>query len=112
MRGVAYHLPAGRMYILRDVLVNSEHRAPNAEEAYPEPLRRQPPPLKPMWLVTRDNRCGQAAKQAQLWTESVVVQLAAGQPRSRGLPRGTSLLVAMVVPHDPRMALDALEDQP
>ena len=36
----------------------------------------------------------------------------AGQPRPRGLPRGTTLLLATAVPHAPHMALHALEEQP
>ena len=40
------------------------------------------------------------------------MQVGAGQPRPRGLPRGTALLVAMQVPHDPHMAVHALKDQP
>ena len=36
----------------------------------------------------------------------------AGQPEPRGLPRGTALLVATGVPHDPHMAVHALEDRP
>ena len=35
-----------------------------------------------------------------------------GQPRPCGLPRGTALLVVTEVPHDPHMAVHALEDQP
>ena len=65
-----------------------------------------------MWLVTTDDQCTRAAGQAQLQTEWVMVQVAAGQPRPRGLPRGTALLVATEVPHDPHMAVHALEDQP
>ena len=40
------------------------------------------------------------------------MQVGAGQPRPRGLPRGTALLVATEVPHDPHMAVHALGDQP
>ena len=40
-----------------------------------------------------------------------MVQVGADQPRPRGLPRGTTLLVATTIAHDPRMALHALEDQ-
>ena len=39
------------------------------------------------------------------------MQVGAGHPRPRGLPRGTALLVATGVPHDPHMAVHALEDQ-
>ena len=65
-----------------------------------------------MWLVTTDNQCTQAAGQAQVQTQWVIVQVGAGQPRPRGLPRGTARLVATKVPHDPHMAVHALEDQP
>ena len=34
------------------------------------------------------------------------------QPRPRGLPRGTTLLVATAVPHNPHMAVHTLEEQP
>ena len=54
-RGVAYQLPAARMYILHDVLADSEHREPNADAAWPEPLRPRPPAPKPVWLVTTDD---------------------------------------------------------
>ena len=37
-RGVAYHPPAALVYILRDVLVDGEHQAPNADVVWPEPL--------------------------------------------------------------------------
>ena len=40
------------------------------------------------------------------------MQVGAGQPEPRGLPRGTALLVATGVPHDPHMAVHALEDRP
>ena len=40
------------------------------------------------------------------------MQVRAGQPRPCGLPRGTALLVATGVPHDPHIAVHALEDQP
>ena len=42
----------------------------------------------------------------------MIVQVGAGQPRPRGLPRGTALLVVTEVPHDPHMAVHELEDQP
>ena len=35
-----------------------------------------------------------------------------GQPRPRRLPRGTALLAATDVPHDPNMAVHTLEEQP
>ena len=41
-RGAAYHPPAALMYILRDVLAESEHQEPNADVAWPEPLRPRP----------------------------------------------------------------------
>ena len=111
-RGAAYHPPAVLMYILRDVLAQSEHREPNADVAWPEPLRPRSHAPTPVWLVTTDDQCTRAAEQAQLQAEWVVVQVGAGQPRPRGLPRGTALLVATEVPHDPHMAVHALEDQP
>ena len=45
-------------------------------------------------------------------TEWLIVQVGAGQPRPRELPRGTTLLVARAVPHDPHMTVHRLEDQP
>ena len=42
----------------------------------------------------------------------MIVQVGTGQPQALGLPRGTSLLVAAAVPHDPHMAVHTLEDQP
>ena len=42
----------------------------------------------------------------------MIVQVVAGQPRPGGLPCGTALLVVTEVPHDPHMAVHALEDQP
>ena len=111
-RGAAYHPPAALMYILHDVLAESEHREPNADVAWPEPLRPRPHAPTPLWLVTTDDQCTRAAGQAQLQAEWVIVQVGAGQPRPRGLPRGTALLVATGVPHDPHMAVHALEDQP
>ena len=110
-RGAAYHQPATLMYILHDVLADSEHREPNADVAWPEPLRPRPHAPTPVWLVTTDDQCTRSAEQAQLQTECVVVQMWEGQPRLCGLPRGTALLVATEVPHDPHMAVHALEDQ-
>ena len=66
----------------------------------------------PVWLVTTDNKCPRVAEQAQLQTEWLVLQVGTGQPRPRGLPRSTALLVAAEVPHDPHMAVHVLEDQP
>ena len=100
------------MYILRDVLAESENQEPNADVAWPEPLRPRPHAPMPLWLVTTDDQCTQATGQAQLRAEWVIVQVGAGQPKPRGLPRGTALLVATGVPHDPHMAVHALEDQP
>ena len=111
-RGAAYPLLAALMYFLHDVLAESEHREPNADVAWPEPLRPRPHAPTPVWLVTTDDQCTRAAEQAQLQTEWVVVQVGAGQPRPRGLPRGTTLLVATEVQHDPHMAVHALEDEP
>ena len=109
-RGAVYHPPAALMYILHDVLAESEHREPNADVALPEPLRPWPHAPTPVWLVTTDDQCTQAAGQAQLQAQWVIVQMGAGQPRPPGLPRGTALLVATEVPHDPHMAVHALED--
>ena len=80
--------------------------------AWPEPLRPRPHAPTPVWLVTTDDQCTRAAGQAQLQAEWVIVQVGADQPRPRGVPRGTALLVATEVPHDPHMAVHALEDQP
>ena len=111
-RGAAYHPPVALMYILRDVLAESEHQEPNADVAWPEPLRPRPHAPTPLWLVTTDDQCTQATGQAQLRAEWVMVQVGAGQPEPCGLPRGTALLVATGVPHDPHMAVHALQDQP
>ena len=80
--------------------------------AWPESLRPRPNAPTPLWLVTTDNQCTRAAGQAQLQTERVIVQVGAGQPKPPRLPHGTALLVATGVPHDPQMAVHALEDQP
>ena len=111
-RGAAYHPPAALMYILCDVLAESEHQEPNADLAWPEPLRPRPHAPTLLWLVTTDDQCTQATGQAQLRAEWVIVQVGAGQPKPRWLPRGTALLVATGVPHDPHMAVHASEDQP
>ena len=110
-RAATYHLPAALMYILRDVLAESEHQEPNADVAWPEPLRPQPHAPTLLWFVTTDDQCTQVAGQAQLRAEWVIVQVGAGQPKPRRLSRGTALLVATGVPHDPQMAVHALEDQ-
>ena len=62
--------------------------------------------------MATDDQCARATEQAQLLAEWVIVQVGVGQPRLRGLPRGTALLVATGVPHHPHMAVHALEDQP
>ena len=80
--------------------------------AWPERLPPRPHAPKALWLVTTDDQCTQATGQAQLRAQWVIVQVGAGQPEPRGLPRGTTLLVATGVPHDPHMAVHALEDQP
>ena len=106
-QGAAYHPPAALMYILHDVLAEREHREPNADAAWPEPLRPRPHAPTPVWLVTMDDQCTRAAGQAQLQVEWVIVQVGAGQPRPRVPPRRIALLVATGVPHDPHMALHA-----
>ena len=111
-QGAAYHPLVALLYILRDVLADGEHQAPDADVPWPKPQRRRPYGPTAVWLVTRDGQCAGAAEQAQVWAEWVIVQVGAGQPRPRGLPRSTTLLVATAVPHDPHMAVDALEDQP
>ena len=97
-QGAASHPPAALMYILRDVLVDGKHQAPSADVAWPEPLRPRRHAGTPVWLVTTDDQCTRAAEQAQLWAEWVLVQVGPCQPRPQGLPRGISLLLAMVVP--------------
>ena len=106
-QGAAYHPPAALLYILRDVLADGEHQEPNADVVCREPLCPQPHAPTPIWLVTTDDQCTQAAEQAQLRAEVVVVQVGAGQPRTRGLPRRTALVVVTEVPHDPYMAVHA-----
>ena len=80
--------------------------------AWPEPLCPRPHAPTPVWLVTTANQCARVTEQAQLQAEWVIVQVQAGQPRPRGLPRGTAVLAATQVPHDPHMAVHTLEDQP
>ena len=111
-QGAIYHPPAALLYILRDVLPDSEYQEPNADVAWPEPRCPRPDSPTPIWLVTTDDQCARATEQAHLQAEWVIVQVGAGQPRPRGLPRGTALLVATEVPHDPYMAVHTLEDQP
>ena len=80
--------------------------------AWLEFLCPRPHAPTPLWLVTTDGQYTRATEQAQLQTEWVIVQVGAGQPRPRGLPRCTALLVATEVPHAPHMTVHALEDQP
>ena len=111
-QGAAYHPPAALLCILRDVLADGEQQEPNADVAWPKPLCPRPHAPTPVLLVTTDDQCARPTEQAQLQAEWVIVQVGAGQSRPRGLPRGTALLVAMEVPHDPHMAVHTLEDQP
>ena len=111
-QGAAYHPAAALLYILRDVLADSEHQEPSADVAWPEPLCPRPHPPMPVWSVTTDDHCTRATEQAQLQTGWVIVQVGAGQPRPRGLPRDTALLVVTELPHDEHMAVHAREDQP
>ena len=111
-QGAAYQPPAALLYILRDVLAEGEHQEPHADVAWPEPLCPRPHAPALVWLVTTDNQCTRATEQAQPQTKCVIVQVVTGQPRPRGLPRGTALLVATGVPHDPHTAVHALENQP
>ena len=80
--------------------------------ALPQLLCPRPHAPRPVWLVTTDDQCTRATEQAQLQTDWVIVQVGEGQPRPRGLPRDTALLVVTEVPHDPHMEVHALEDQP
>ena len=90
------------MYILRDPLV---------DVAWPEPLLPgSHTPTLAWWVATHD-QCARAAEQARLRIKWVVVQVSAGRPRPRGLPRRTILLVATALPHDPYRAMHPLEDQ-
>ena len=59
-RGATYHPPAALMYIFHDVLAESEHREPNADVAWPEPLRPRGRAPAPVWLVTTDDQCTRA----------------------------------------------------
>ena len=58
-----------------------------------------------MRLVTTDDQCAAPDRvgDSARWT---------GPPRPRGLPRGTTLLVATAPPHDPHMAVHTLDDHP
>ena len=68
-QGARYHPPAALMYILRDVLLDGKHQAPNADVAWPEPLCPQPHAPTPVWLVRTDHQRAAVAEQAQLWAE-------------------------------------------
>ena len=98
------------MYILRGVLVDGDLQAWNADVLCPEPLCPRPHAWTPVWLVMTDDQYAQAAEQAQLWAEWVVIQEGLGQPRPHGLSRGTNLLVAKAVSRDLHMAVHARED--
>ena len=111
-QGAAYNPPMALLYILRDVLADGEHQESNADVAWPEPLCSRPHAPTRIWIMTTDDQCAGAAEQAQPQAEWVIVQVGAGKPRPRGLPRCTALLVATEVPHDPHMALHTLGDQP
>ena len=74
-------------------------------------MARAPAPTA-VWLVTRADQCARGAEQVQLWPQWVIGQVRAGQRRSRGLPHGTTLLVATAMPHNPHMAVHTLEDRP
>ena len=63
-QGAAYHPPAALMYILRDLLVEGEHQALNADVAWAEPLRPRPHAPKPVWLLTTEDHCAQVVEQA------------------------------------------------
>ena len=55
--GPAYHPPAALLYILRDVLADSEHQEPNADVLWPEPLFSRAHAPTPVWWVTTDDQC-------------------------------------------------------
>ena len=65
--------PAALMYILCDVPVHGAHQAPNADLLLPQVLRPLPHEFTPGWLVTTDEQCAQAAEQAPLWNDWVVL---------------------------------------
>ena len=56
-QGAAYNPLAALLYILRDVLADSEHQEPNADVAWSEPLCPRPHAPTPVWLVTKDDQC-------------------------------------------------------
>ena len=62
------------MYILRDVLADGEYQAPNADVAWFNFLRPRPHAPTLVWLVTTGDQCAQAAEQAELCAELVVLQ--------------------------------------
>ena len=111
-QGAAYHPPAARLYVLRDVLADGEQQEPKADVTWPEPLCPQPHAPRPIWLLDTDDQCARATEQAQLLAELVIVQVGAGQPRPCGFPRGTALLVTTRLLQDPHIAPHTLEDQP
>ena len=80
--------------------------------AWPDPLCQRPHAPTLIWLVTTDSQCTRATEQAQSRAKWVIVPVGAGQPRTRGLPRGTARLVVTELPNDPHMAVHALEEQP
>ena len=55
--GAAYHPPVALLYILRDVLADGEHKKPNADVVWPEPLCPRAHAPTPVWWVTTDNQC-------------------------------------------------------
>ena len=55
-QGAAYHQPGALMHILRNVLLDGEHHATNADVVWPEPLRLRPHAPAPVWLVTTDDQ--------------------------------------------------------
>ena len=61
-------------------LVDGVHQEPNADVTWPESMRAQPQAPMPVWLVTTDEHCAQAAEQSLLWNGWVVLQVGAGQP--------------------------------
>ena len=77
-QGAAYHPPAALLSILREVLADGEHQEPNADVAWPEPLRPRPHAPTPGWLVTTNDQCAQATEQAQLRAKWVIVQVGEG----------------------------------
>ena len=62
---VAHHAQSVLMHLLRDVLADGEHQAPNADVAWAEPLRATPQKPTPVSLMTTDGQCAPAAEEAQ-----------------------------------------------